>query len=380
MIKILIIKTSSMGDVIHTLPAITDLYNNIDNIQIDWVVEEGFINIADRHFAVNRVIPIALRRWRRNFLSLNTYKEIREFINSLRAEAYDYIIDAQGLLKSVLITSLVKKNKRRVIGNSNNKNQYGFVHGLDSKSIRGKYISWLYDNTYNISKQLHAIHRLKILFSNIFDYSVSLGDIDYGLESSIKKPQVNNNDSGKITNKYLVFLHCTTWDSKKWPVDYWYALIKFAVNNGFEVKLNAGNNTEYAYTKKLVNIFIADNSEYNGKITAMQPQSISSLINVLSNSEGVVSVDTGLGHLAAALNKPGVGVFGATNTKLTGFLSDKFINLNSDYQCAPCLLRECNINQAKPPCYQSVTPKIVWGALENILVKAEVAYKKCEVK
>lgn len=97
--RILMVKTSSMGDVIHTLPALTDAQQAIPGLCVDWVVEEGFAQIPSWHSAVDRVIPIAIRRWRKNLLSAQTRQEWRSFKQRLHQERYDAVIDAQDYLK-----------------------------------------------------------------------------------------------------------------------------------------------------------------------------------------------------------------------------------------------------------------------------------------
>jgi heptosyltransferase-1 len=356
--RILIIKTSSMGDVIHTLPAITDLRSYYPHAIIDWVVEEDFAEIPKVHEGVTKVITVALRRWRKNFFNKNSLLEIKNFFNNLRAEQYDYIVDAQGLLKSGIITKLARLNQK------------GKRHGLDYKSARGKYISWLYHDSYNIDTQLHAIYRLKLLFSKIFKFTYDKDLLNYGLDYN----KINLEDHNVIKEKdvfkpYLVFLHCTTWQSKKWPITYWRNLIQLAIDNGFRVKLNSGNIAELADAEQLATGF------HSQHVIVMPPQSIKQLLVIIAQSDGIVCVDTGLGHLAAALNKPGVGIFGATSPKLTSILSKRFINIAASYPCSPCFLRSCDkllVSQnTTPPCYDDLTPNKVWQALlVNITNKA----------
>ncbi len=348
--RILIIKTSSMGDVIHTLPAVTDLAQAYPNAKIDWVIEESFIELAQIHPAINKVIPVALRRWRRN-LSLKILQEIKAFISNLREYKYDYVVDAQGLLKSSILTLLVKYNKTACAKS----------HGYDKYSVRGKYISWLYGKQYKIVKHQHAVYRLKQLFSAVFNYNY-FEQIDYGINLDKYK-------SNQLFKPYLVFLHCTTWDSKKWPVEYWQELISIAKSKGYDVRLNSGSQNEFMQAREIA-------SDSLDGVTVMEPQSISDLIQVIVNSSGVVCVDTGLGHLAAALNKPGVTLFGSTDAKLTGMLANNFSNLQAQYECSPCLLRECKFTKQElqlapfaifPPCYNELKPDMVWSHLEQYL-------------
>ncbi len=363
-----------MGDVIHALPAVTELKNNIKNIIIDWVVEEAFVDIPSRHPAINKVIPIAMRRWRKSIFKeklsaqhnkdISVWHEVKAFWYNLREYKYDYIIDAQGLLKSAIITRMAK------LDNASSKS---YVYGLNSQSSRGKYIQWLYHKRVNVPKNEHAVLRLKTLFANIFNYRCD-SVIDYGLTDYV----ISDKNSRISTDKkrYLVFLHCTTWESKKWPVSFWQALITKAINHGFGVKLNSGNQEELQQTYAITSKFSLDFGENldgknlnNNNVEVMQPQSINKLINTIANSSGVVCVDTGLGHLAAALSVPGVGIYGASSAKLTAILSDNFINLSSRYKCSPCLLKNCNLLDYNkfPPCYDELNPDLIWKTLETLI-------------
>lgn len=343
-LRILIIKTSSLGDVIHTFPAITDLISHYPNVIIDWVVEEDFADLPQLHPAVNQVITIALRRWRKNCWNKTTYQEIKSFLQNLRSNQYDYIIDAQGLLKSAILTKIAKLKSK--------KSKYG----LDSSSARGKYISWAYNKAISIPRDLHAIYRIKLLFSKIFDYVYDQNRLNYG----IKFPTEIESKGSK--NSYLVFLHCTTWKSKQWPISYWRELVQLALREGYSVKLNSGNEAELIQAQKIAKGFSQD------KVEILLPQTINNLIPIIGSSAGVVCVDTGLGHLAAALDVQGVGIYGATNPQLTSILSHKFTNLSVAFPCAPCLERNCKLINADldnfAPCYSTISPDNVWQALQ----------------
>lgn len=355
--RILIVKTSSMGDVIHTLPAITELGDKIKDITIDWVVEDSFIDIPKYHKYINKIIPVATRKWRKNLFCKKNRNEIKSFLQNLRSEYYDYVIDAQGLLKSVLISKFARAK---------------LSHGLDAMSARGKYIDWLYDRTYNVKRNMHAIYRLKLLFAKIFNYQADLEKINYGLDL-LNQTKSNLNDF--FTTPYLVFLHCTTWESKKWPKEHWLDLTELAIKSGYNVLFNSGNPEEYHVAQQFVGgLSEKIYSNNHSRALAMPPQSIENLMKIISNSQAVVSVDTGLGHLAAALDKPGVGLFGATDPALTGFLSDKFYNFKSGFDCSPCLLRKCNklnSRESYPPCYKELSSAKIWEALEG-----RIWYKK----
>ncbi|MCY4178333.1 MAG: lipopolysaccharide heptosyltransferase I, partial [Endozoicomonadaceae bacterium] len=153
--KVLIIKTSSLGDILHTLPALTDAAAAINGIRFDWIAEEGFQEIPTWHPAVNKVIPVGLRRWRKNILKTIWSGEWSVFKHQLRSEKYHCVIDAQGLIKSALLTRYVTAP----------------VHGFDKKSIREPVASYAYSHRHNVSKKQHAIERTRQLFAASLKYS-----------------------------------------------------------------------------------------------------------------------------------------------------------------------------------------------------------------
>ena len=166
MMRVLLVKTSSMGDVLHSLPALTDAQQAISGIQFDWVVEEGFAQIPTWHSAVNQVIPVAIRRWRKNWFSAPIRAERAEFRKKLQATHYDAVIDAQGLLKSAfLVTRLA----------------HGDKHGYDRHSIREPLASFFYDHRYAISKQQHAVERIRQLFAKSLGYTCPTQQGDYAI-------------------------------------------------------------------------------------------------------------------------------------------------------------------------------------------------------
>ena len=164
--KVCVIKTSSMGDVIHTLPALNDAQRAIPSLSIDWVVEENFAEIPRWHSAVNRVIPIALRRWRKSPFSIQTRNEWKNYRTLLQAENYDAVIDAQGLIKSALFATRFAQ---------------GVKHGYDRKSIREPLASFFYDKKYAISYQQHAVERIRQLFAQSLGYELPQVQGDYGI-------------------------------------------------------------------------------------------------------------------------------------------------------------------------------------------------------
>ncbi len=339
--RVLIIKTSSMGDIIHTLPALTDASKAIPSISFDWVVEENFSEIPAWHPCVNKVIPVRLRHWRKNIFSKKTRQEWRAFYETVRATQYDLVIDAQGLLKSVFLALHVR----------------GKRCGFDFHSARDPFASLFYYRKARTAKvkEAHAVMRVRDLFSQALGYPLPTTVPDYGVDRR-RFMQKDGQD-------YLVFLHGTTWATKHWPEEYWIELAKMASNNGLKIKLPWGNASEQARAQRIASACM--------QAEVLPRQGLVEMAGVLANAKAVVAVDTGLGHLAAALNVPTVSLYGPTNPALTGALGQSQKHLAVEFPCAPCFGRECTYRDRKnylvnPPCFTTLPPSAVWAALGNI--------------
>ncbi|TDB52555.1 lipopolysaccharide heptosyltransferase RfaC [Photorhabdus luminescens] len=299
--RVLLVKTSSMGDVLHSLPALTDAEKNLPDIRFDWVVEEGFSQIPGWHSVVDQIIPVAIRRWRKNWFSPEIRAERRLFREKLKLHQYDAIIDAQGLLKSAfLVTRLA----------------YGPKHGYDRKSIREPLASFFYDCGHTVSKQQHAVERIRELFAVSLGYIKPAAQGDYGIARHFL-PQHPENQSN-----YLVFLHATTRDEKHWPESHWRQLIAEIQPTGVQVKLPWGAEHEYQRALSLAENF--PHVEVLPKLTLAQ------VAQELAGAKAVVSVDTGLSHLTAALDRPNITLFGPTDPGLIGGYGKEQISLKAE--------------------------------------------------
>jgi heptosyltransferase-1 len=330
--KMLLIKTSSLGDILHTFPAITDAMKQFPDIEITWVVEEVFASIANWHPAIKKVLPIALRRWRKNFWANKS--EIKGFLKTLKTDKYDYIIDAQGLIKSALISRVAK----------------GARYGLNYHSARESLASFFYQTKIAVDKNQHAILRTRQLFSKILAYGFDPDQIDYGIQ--IKENLVN----WQPGNHYLIFLHATTWQTKLYPEAYWRQLIQAATEKGYTVLLPWGNSDEKVRSERLAKGF--------SKAIIPPKLSLLDLANLFKKATGVIAVDTGLGHLAAALSIPTVSLYGSTNPERTGTLGKNQIHLAAQFECAPCLQKKCTYKEKKevfPACFMTIPPEKVWA-------------------
>ncbi len=335
--KVLIVKMSSMGDVIHALPALVDASKAIPGIRFDWVLEEAFVDIPAIHPLVDRVIPIAIRRWRRRPGDLFRQRGFRDFFRELRRERYDLVIDSQGLIKSALTGWLAS----------------GKLAGFDRASVRETLAAICYNQSIAISKTLHAVQRQRLLFAGLLGYEVK-GVADYGLASTIRPVQ---------SGRQIMLLHGTTWESKLWPVEYWQALCSSMVEQGYRVVIPSGSPIEKARAETIAQATEAE---------VLPATTLADLIQVMSSSAGVVSVDTGLGHMAVALGLPLVSIYGATDPLLTGVYGEKQQTIVSDHlPCTPCQKRYCRYaiedysSKIFPPCYENIKPETVWQALES---------------
>jgi len=335
---ILVVKTSSLGDVIHTLPALTDASKHYPMLQCDWLVEEAFAEIPSWHPVVKRVIPVALRRWRRHLWQTWCSDEWHQFIQTLTQQHYDKIIDAQGLIKSAFLTYQA----------------YGLRCGYDRHSAREPLATLAYQQRYTIAKNQHAVERVRQLFAATLGYPAPDMPPDYGIHLHPKVPYLNE-------RPIIIFLHGTTWITKHWPTHYWMALAELATTAGFAVRLPWGNKPEYIRAKQIAathpNINLIPKSNLYGIATA------------LVKAQAVVGVDTGLAHLAAALGVPSVTLYGATQPAWTGTYGSQQKHLQADFNCAPCLSKQCTyqgISTVMPACYETLSVERVWKALQEM--------------
>ncbi|MDA0977046.1 MAG: lipopolysaccharide heptosyltransferase I [Proteobacteria bacterium] len=335
--KVLLIKMSSLGDVVHALPAVTEAAQRVKNLELTWVVEEGFADIARAHPAVHRVIPVAIRRWRGSITSSGA--QFREFVRQLRDTSYDRVIDTQGLIKSAAVSLLA----------------HGSRAGYSEDCAREPLAAWCYRDRYRIAVDQHAIDRQKQLMAAALGYEAD-ETVDYGLIGS-------NTDLPATGRRRLLLLHGTTWPSKEWPLSCWQALAALAAASEYELLVPAGSESEARRAAQIL-------GKHRGRVLA--GLSLAALMAEIRDCQAVVSVDTGLGHLAPALGVPVIGLFGATSPTLTGMKGSHASVLVSDHiPCIPCRERACQYpkpvesSSIYPPCMEQTTPEKVWQLLQR---------------
>lgn len=283
--RILFIKTSSLGDVIHHMPAVTDARRSRQNAHLAWVVEEAFAPLVRLHPAVDEVIAVAQRRWRKAALAPRTWREMAAFIGALRRHEYDAVIDSQGLFfKSALLARLAR----------------GERHGYDAASIRERAASSLYDVRHRIGRALHAVARNRLLAGAALDYAPDAG-IDFGLERhKLANPQF----------PYGILLHGTARAHKEWPLAAWVALGRALAERRHRLILPWGSTAEWQRSGQI--------AEVAAMSTVPQRQELDMIARMIAGASFVIGVDTGLLHLAAALGVPLVAIFVGSEPGLTG--------------------------------------------------------------
>jgi len=283
--RILIVRPSSLGDIVHALPIVHDLHRHRPGVEIDWVAEEPFTDLVSMTRGVRRVITIALRRWRRGTLARSTWTEMRTFRRELAHEHYDAVIDLQEQVKGALIAWFAR----------------GPVHGPDRASVREAAATLFYRHRYRINPQQHLIDRCRQLAGKALGYAAAGPP-----RVELRTPALRD----APTPPYAVFVHATSRTDKLWPERSWRALQEHVAGHGVSVVLPWGTDDEAARSERLA----------AGSANAVVPvrRDLPELAALLAGAAVVVGVDTGLTHLAAALSVPTVALFVATDPRLAG--------------------------------------------------------------
>jgi heptosyltransferase-1 len=285
--RILLVKTSSLGDVVHNLPVATDVRTHCSSVEIDWAVEENFADIPAMHPAVSQVIRVAPRRWRRTIASPDTWREIRGLRRALRARSYDVVIDTQGLIKSALIARLAP----------------GRRFGLDWASAREPL--WpFYDRTFHVSWNLHAVERNRQLAAMALGYTPSLG-VDYGIQTPALSSMAERRPGA-----YAVLLHATSARAKLWSESAWIELGRYLLRSGLHPVLPWGSEAERHTSERIAGAL--------EQATVPPRTSLGQTAGLLGRARVVFGVDTGLTHLSVAVRTPTIGIYCATDPAATG--------------------------------------------------------------
>ena len=301
-LRLLVVKTSSLGDVIHMLPALSDAAQALPALQADWLVEESFAAIPAWHPAVNQVILLAMRRWKRQWTQASAWREAVAVRSRLRSQAHELVVDSQGLVKSAVWARMAR----------------GLRCGYDRFSAREPLAALFYNRHVSVPRDLHAIERNRRLLAQALGYSVPHTAPDYGLQglsARLRSRPALAAALPQLPARYVVGLHGTSRADKEWSQAHWVALAQALASAGCPLLLPWGNDREHQRANQ-----IAQAAPGTQVLPALD---LDSMACVLDASAAVIGVDTGLMHLAAALGRPGLALYTATRPALTGAVSDR---------------------------------------------------------
>lgn len=322
--KILLVKLSSLGDVLHNLPIVWDLRVRLPEAQIDWVVEEGYVNLLEPLLSrngfrgIDRIIPFGLRRWKKNIFKLATWKEFFAFRKTLKSTTYDVLIETQGLLKSAIVCSLAKKSSRVVIAGLANATEFSGYEPLART---------FYNQSVQVPTQCHAVDRSRWVMCSALDWTlIERSNAPQFYPASFVQGMSSSPVEG-LKSPYVLCFHSTAREAKRWSNDNWVTLGKELSVKGYQLVFPWGSPSEKAISELLASQIP----------NALVPPafSIEEAFSVITGAALTVGVDTGLTHLAAVLNKPTVEIYcDSPRWKTEGYWSDRIANVG-DIQNSP---------------------------------------------
>jgi len=323
--KILLVKLSSLGDVLHNLPIVWDLRKRLPEAQIDWIVEEAYVPLleplktTESFRGIDRIISLAFRRWRKNLFSIKTWQEFFAMRKLLQSVTYGIVIDTQGLLKSALVCALAKKSNHAIVSGLGNATEYSGYEPM---------ARMFYTQLVNVPVQCHAIDRSRRVMSSALDWPL----IDRHSEPPLFYPSIFvgqlaplpieglRKQSNSETISYIVCFHSTARAAKRWPSENWIELGKALSSQGYQVLFPWGSQEEMK-----ISVLMA--SQVPGAIVP-RAFSIKEAYRLVAYAALTIGVDTGLTHLAAALGKPTIEIYcESPRWKTEGYWDKSIVNL-----------------------------------------------------
>ena len=284
--RILLVKMSSMGDIIHNMPLVHDIKQHYPEAIIDWVVEEPFVELARLNPLVNCVIPVGMRRWKKALFSKNTWVEFLRFKKNLQQVHYNTVLDTQGLIKSAVIAKLAN----------------GQSYGQNSNTAREALAGRLVNRPLDIPRNLHAISRNRLVGALALNYAVDNNSVQYDIKFNAES---DSNLTDQLPQNCIMFFHSTARDAKHWPNKYWIALGQHLNTQGYTLALPWGSNIEKKRAELIAKAL---------KDSLVLPKlSIVQLASLMRQTVACIGLDTGLTHIAVALNVPTLAIFTDTH-------------------------------------------------------------------
>jgi heptosyltransferase-1 len=322
--KFLLVKLSSLGDVLHNLPIVWDIRRQYPQAQIDWVVEEAYVDLlkplqtTSNFKGIDRIIPIGLRRWKRNIFSLHNWQELFQFIRTLKTEKYDEIIDSQGLIKSALVARLARKTLSGKVTGLANATEYSGYEPLART---------FYDESVQVPKQCHAVDRSRHVLSSamrtpLINRSSPVAFYPSHFIGQLTKPldQGAQSNLSDLKKPYVLCFHATAREAKKWSQESWIAVGQYLIKKGLTPIYPWGNWSEKKVSQEI-------STDVEGSIVP-RAYAVSEYFQIISQTSLSIGVDTGLTHLSAVLNKPTIEIYCDSPVwKTEGYWSEKIINL-----------------------------------------------------
>ena len=297
--RILLVKLSSLGDVVHTLPVVQDILAALPDAQIDWVVEKAFAPLLTQVKGLRRIIPCELRRWRKSFWAAQTRREWRAFKADLQNKSYDAVIDLQGLTKSAVVARLARLTPQG--------KRYAMANQTDGSGYEAP-TRWLADVAIELPPHVHAVQRGRELAAHAFGYRMKI-TVNFGLNYSSNTP-IDQLIRAQVDPKKIAFIHGSSRQDKTWPLQNWVALGQRLAANGYQVMLVHGSAAELA-TSQAIAAQLASS-------IVLPLLSLDGLTQELGQCAGAIGVDSGVSHIAVALGLPHVQIYNFDTAWRTG--------------------------------------------------------------
>jgi heptosyltransferase-1 len=323
--KILLVKLSSLGDTLHNLPIVWDLRKRLPHAQIDWIVEEGYVHLLEplkttaTFRGIDRIIPVAFRRWRKNLFSIRTWREFFAMRKLLQSVSYDIVIETQGLLKSALVCALARKSDHSIVSGLGNATEHSGYEPM---------ARMFYNQSVHVPVKCHAIDRSRWVMCSAFDWPLidrrSEPPLFYPLAfveqlAPLEFEGLRNQPNGTAV-PYVVCFHSTARAAKRWPSENWVELGQVLSSQGYQVLFPWGSPEEMKISALMA-------SHVPGAIVP-RAFSIKEAYSLVAHAALTIGVDTGLTHLSAVLGKLTVEIYcDSPRWKTEGYWSGSIANV-----------------------------------------------------
>ncbi|MBS0307576.1 MAG: lipopolysaccharide heptosyltransferase I [Proteobacteria bacterium] len=311
--SILIVRVSSLGDVIHNMPMVADILRHYPDAKIDWVVEEAYVDLVRMNDGVRTIIPFALRRWRKSLHRAATRAEMRRFHQDLRRDDYDVIFDTQGLLKTSLVMRMarIKSGGKRVgLANATEGSGYEPISRL------------FHTQSVPVGVHTHAVQRARMVAAAAFGYAIDT-PADFNLQLPANLQQASRD--WLPAEPYAVFFHATARAAKQWPQDNWRAIANTLAARDMPILLPWGSVAEKQTAQQL--------AAHMPNASVLPKLGMMDAVLLAQRATLAIGVDTGLTHIAAAFCRPTIELYcDSPRWKTEGNWSPTIINLGDTGQ------------------------------------------------